>query len=202
MKFQGKYRIETTRLNHYDYSHNGAYFVTICTHNHIHYFGKIVNGAMQLSDIGNIATACWKYIPDHFSFVNLGPWIIMPNHVHGILMFHHPTSDTPGVTRNKNVGTHDGNAGTHNANVETPKLGVSTTIGNTAHVNTFWKSGNLGVVINQYKRACTIKSRAINPNFAWQSRFYDRIIRNENELRPIEHYIITNPYRWNHHAAQ
>ncbi|HOR43161.1 MAG TPA: hypothetical protein PK624_00005, partial [Spirochaetota bacterium] len=95
----------------------------------------------------------------------LGEWIIMPNHVHGII------SIVPGV--------------------QTPKLGVCT-----PGTNTNWKSGSLGVIINQYKRACTINIRKLLPDFSWQARFHDHIIRNNDELHRIEKYIIENPVNW------
>jgi putative transposase len=60
----------------------------------------------------------------------------------------------------------------------------------------YWKPESLGVIINQYKGACTIKSRKINPNFAWQSRFYEHVIRNEEDLFSISEYIIYNPQTW------
>ena len=85
-KFQNKYRISSTRLKKWDYGWNAPYFVTICTKNMEHYFGKIVDGEMRLSDIGGIAQQCWCEIPDHFPFVILDAFVIMPNHVHGIII--------------------------------------------------------------------------------------------------------------------
>ena len=84
--FKNKYRIRSTRLQNWDYSSNGNYFITICTKNRHHYFGKIIDGKMQLSDIGIIAERYWNEIPNHFSCVILDEFIIMPNHIHGILV--------------------------------------------------------------------------------------------------------------------
>ena len=84
--FQNKYRIKSTRLQGYDYSRDGYYFVTICTYKHIEFFGKIVNQKMVLSQIGKIAHYFWLNIPNHFQFVILDKFIIMPNHVHGIII--------------------------------------------------------------------------------------------------------------------
>jgi REP element-mobilizing transposase RayT len=78
--------------------------------------------------------------------------------------------------------------------VETPKLGVSTE--NSGNKIMKWKPGNLGVIINQYKRICTIYARKINPDFAWQSRFYEHIIRNEKSYNKISEYIHNNPLKW------
>ncbi len=172
-KFQNKYRIETTRLPDWNYGSNGAYFITICTKNKLYYFGEIIDDKMNLYEIGKLAKKYWYEIPKHFPFVRLGAFIVMPNHVHGIIII-----DKPDDKRIENID---------DDNVETPKLGVSTPK---------WKSGTIGVIINQYKRIVTINARKINPNFAWQSRFYEHIIRNEKSLSKIENYIINNPLKW------
>ncbi len=85
-KFKNKYRIESARLYGYDYGQNGAYFITICTKNRIHHFGEISNGKMDLTEIGKCARECWSNIPQHFPFVELGEFIVMPNHVHGVIV--------------------------------------------------------------------------------------------------------------------
>ncbi len=73
------------RLYDYDYSSQGAYFVTICTHQRQHLFGKIVDETMNRNAWGNVARDYWQFIPDHFSHVKLDAFVVMPNHVHGIL---------------------------------------------------------------------------------------------------------------------
>jgi len=85
-KFKNKYRIETTRLRSWNYAWNGAYFITICTRNWEHYLGEIKNGEMCLTKIGTIAHKYWQGIPVHFPFVKLGEFVVMPNHVHGIII--------------------------------------------------------------------------------------------------------------------
>jgi|UPI00082B099F REP element-mobilizing transposase RayT len=84
-KYKGKYRIDTTRAKWWDYSQNGTYFITLNTLNRERFFGIISKGKMNLSNIGKIAQHCWEEIPNHFPFVNLGAFVIMPDHVHGIL---------------------------------------------------------------------------------------------------------------------
>ncbi len=84
--FKNKYRIPTFRLQKWDYSRNGYYFVTICVKNLDSVFGRFEHGKMILSDIGKIAEQCWREIPVHFPFVILDEFIIMPNHVHGIIL--------------------------------------------------------------------------------------------------------------------
>lgn len=170
-KFQNKYRIESARLPNWDYGGNGAYFVTICTKNRICWFGDVVDGKMVLNDLGKIANDCWLEIPEHFPFVKLGRHVVMPNHVHGIVVI--------------------------DKSVETPDSGVSTTIsGKTAAASEKWKPGTLGVILNQYKRAVTIGCRKIYADFAWQSRFHDHIIRDDESFHRISEYIKNNPSNW------
>ena len=85
-KFQNKYRIPSSRLQTWDYGTNGAYFITICTQNREHFFGVVQNGTMQLSETGKIAEQLWIEIPNQFPFIELGNFVVMPNHVHGILI--------------------------------------------------------------------------------------------------------------------
>jgi putative transposase len=73
------------RLKGYDYTQPGAYFVTLCHHERMPLFGEIVNGEMRLNDIGRVAERCWLDIPSDFPHVALDAFVIMPNHVHGIL---------------------------------------------------------------------------------------------------------------------
>ncbi len=89
-KWDNKYRIPTTRAAWWDYAKGGVYFITICTHNRIPHFGNYVNGQMRLTTAGAIAQGFWYEIPQHFPFVTLGNFIIMPNHLHGILIINFP----------------------------------------------------------------------------------------------------------------
>lgn len=163
-KFKNKYRIESARLRNWDYSSDGTYFITIMTKNRQCFWGEINSGKMILNDLGTIIQRNWDEIPHHFPFIKLDEMIVMPNHIHGILM------------------------------IETPNLGVSAI--KNANNQKQWKPGTIGVVINQFKRICTINSRKINPEFGWQSRFHDHIIRNDNDLNRIRKYIKDNPQMW------
>jgi putative transposase len=78
---------KSPRLKDYDYSQSGAYFVTICTHQRKYLFGDIQNSLMSLSGVGQIAAECWAAIPTHYPDVELDAFVVMPNHVHGILLF-------------------------------------------------------------------------------------------------------------------
>lgn len=85
-KFKGKYRIPSARLQTWDYGWDGAYFITICTKNRINYFGRITNRKMELSHIGIVADILWYEIKNHAERLELGAFVVMPNHVHGILI--------------------------------------------------------------------------------------------------------------------
>ncbi len=218
LKFKNKYRIPSNRLKNWDYSNNAAYFITICTQNREHYFGEIKNGEMHLNELGENAIRFWLDIPKHFPFIELGNFVVMPNHTHGILIIDKTPNNTNngcGITENVLGNGRDG------GNVDTPKLGVSTAYPSTpspSHVssntristkhietkkpknvgkNEQWKPGTIGVIINQYKRIVTIFNRKINPDFKWQSNYHDHIIRNTLSFENIQNYIEKNPSKWN-----
>ena len=83
-------RRRSIRLQGYDYSQPGAYFVTICTHNRVSLFGDIVNGEMRMNDAGRAAEECWSAIPEHFHRTQLDEFVIMPNHIHGLVIILDP----------------------------------------------------------------------------------------------------------------
>ena len=85
-KYRNKYRIESARKPGWDYRNAGAYFITICTHNRVHHFGECKNGKMKLSTIGAIVQGFWFEIPKHAENVRLGEFVVMPNHLHGVLI--------------------------------------------------------------------------------------------------------------------
>jgi putative transposase len=96
-KFDDRYRIPSARLPKWDYGCRGTYFVTICTLNRMHYFGEIVEHKMQLTEIGKIASQEWKKIPELRPDMNieLGSYVVMPNHFHGIIHIGHNPYNTP-----------------------------------------------------------------------------------------------------------
>src|SRR6056297_360165 len=137
-KFKGKYRIESARLQNWDYGWNALYFVTICTKNRECFFGEIQDGKMEFSKIGEKAGKFWLEIPEHFPFVKLDVHVVMPNHVHGIIIIDKPDDgQNDGKNKKRITGQNDGNNIDANVerdvgrdegrNVETPKLCVSTT---------------------------------------------------------------------------
>ena len=162
------------RLKEYDYSNSGYYYVTICTKNKNNYFGEVVDGKMKLAGIGNIAENFWLKIPDTYNNVILDEWIIMPNHIHGIIVIQN-------IMNNRG----DSNCKDRNAPRHVP-TGLQPLCKN-----------SLSSIINHYKgnvkRWCNKNGYE---NFSWQSRIFDHIIRNEKSLFNIRKYIINNPINW------
>ncbi len=173
--FKNKYRVESTRLPAWNYSSAGYYYVTICTKDRAHFLGDVRTGDVALTEIGEIVAEEWLKTEIVRPNVKLDEWIIMPNHLHGILLITHQIK-----------------------NVETPRRGVSTP----QHTKTLaaskkWAANTLGSIIGQFKGKCTKRIRAQGFNeFAWQMRFFDRIIRSEEALYKARHYIASNPVNW------
>jgi len=174
--YQNKYKTQSVRHKNWDYSQNGYYFVTICTKDMQEFFGEISDGEMNLFEIGKIVNEYWQEIPKHFPFVKLHEYIVMPNHIHGIVEINKDESDTH-VRRDKAVPRLY--AGKH------PKMSKISP-----------KPGSLSVIIGSFK---SVVSKMVNQrhlNFQWQSSLYDRIIRDETALGKIREYIERNPKFW------
>jgi len=195
--YKGKYRIESTRLRNWNYASNGSYFITICTLNRLSYFGDIVNGKMILSEIGKTAYRCWQEIPSHFPFVLLDSFIIMPNHVHGIIVIKKSNDKT-----NNHMGLFAGSPVETHTLVETQDLAslAKKRIQPKNQTETKNKYGpqsrNIGSIIRGFKIGVTMQAKKNNIPFGWQSRFFDHIIRNYQDLRRIRKYIQNNPCAW------
>ena len=173
-KYQNKYQNESARLSNWDYGADGAYFVTICTKNREPYFGEILNtDRIELSEIGKYVHKCWHDIPLHFPFVQLDEFIVMPDHVHGILFINKQNINC--IT----VGTQ------YVASLQQQQQ------------NKFGpQSQNLASIIRGFKIGITKYARINKMKFYWQSRYYDHIIRNDFELERIRKYIMENPSHW------
>ena len=160
------------RLPGFDYSGEGEYFVTICTANHREYFGEIVKGKMILSEMGELVDKIWTAIPAKFENVWLDAYQVMPDHLHGIIILkegEHLINQMP-TSIQKPIF----NSGINNNPMES--MGAS-----------------LGKIIRWFKGRLKYESKKINPDFKWQSRFYDRIIRDDKEFYFISEYIANNP---------
>jgi len=187
-KFKNKYRIPSARHPYWDYRWPGAYFITICTQNRVHYFGKINNGKMVLSNVGVIADILWHEIPHHAPNVELGAFVVMPNHVHGILILTENGNDND----NDNVET--GHALSLPTDIPTDiftEKPIEKTIGQQRFQNI--GKNSISSIVGSYKSAVTKHAHRLGLEFAWQTRFYDHIIRDTKSFQNITRYIINNP---------
>jgi putative transposase len=195
-----KFNRRSTRLRGYDYTQSGACFVTICANENdipivcrgdacvalnlssntdpntgpkpTDVFGHIDNGRMIQNHAGRIIEQSWLAIPDHFLSVVLDEFVVMPNHVHGILI----------IDDNDNIRA------THASPLQIK-----------SNSNTGPKPGSVGAVVGAFKSATTKQinqARSTPGAKVWQRNYHDRIIRNDDELNRIREYIINNPANW------
>ena len=202
-KFQNKYRIPSARLPNWDYGWAAAYFITICTKDRECFFGDIVNGEMNLSKVGVIADVLWYEIKNHAKNIELGEFVVMPNHVHGIIVL------------NGNDVTNDGDftvETTHALSLQSPQLEQPEPLNpfdppeqsqqpetpKTIAQQRFQNQGTntISSIIGGYKSAITKHANRLKLDFVWQSRFHDHIIRDEQSFQTISNYILNNPKNW------
>ena len=132
---------------------------------------------MYLNEIGKIADQFWADIPNHFQNIELGEFVIMPNHVHGIIIINDSIVET-GHALSLQQQQNSNNKSTHPRFRNQGKNTISAMAGS-------------------FKSAVSKSAHAIDPNFAWQTRFYDHIIRSHDEFVRISNYIANNPANWN-----
>ena len=159
----------------------GRYFLTICTKNKIPWFGRIRNGFVCLSDAGAVAYDEWIMTEHIRSNITLDAFVIMPNHIHGIICINDDDS-------NAEIISH--------AVVETHRRCVSTEIG-LLIPSPRRQPGSLGSIVAQYKSVCTKRIRDMGyGDFGWQTRYYDHILRDQNAVDRVRAYIRDNPWKW------
>ncbi|WP_029038692.1 transposase [Salinimicrobium xinjiangense] len=182
-KFRNKYRISTTRIQTWDYGSNASYFITICTGGRIPFFGKISPGnpQMDLSALGHVAFDLYKNIPSYFSYVVLDEFVIMPDHIHGIITIKKPITDGNCRAAINRTSTND--------DIPMKNGGV------TGNKNPMFHQ-NLSRIIRWFKGRTTFECRKINSDFHWQSGFHEHIIRNSESHQRIKNYIRNNPLNW------
>ena len=204
-KFQNKYRIPSARHPHWDYRWAGAYFITICTQIRIHYFGEIQNGVMNLSNVGVIADILWHEIPHHAKNVELGAFVVMPNHIHGILILTGNDDDTNNDNDNVNVET--GHALSLPPTDTPTDIPTDKSTDKSTEINSIEKTigqqrfqnigkNSISSIVGSYKSAVTKHAHRLGFEFEWQTRFHDHIIRDEKSFNTISNYIINNPVNW------
>jgi putative transposase len=170
------------RLKGYDYAQEGEYYVTLCVQDRELAFGDIKNGRMLLSEIGNIATTCWMEIPLHFPNVLLDEFVIMPDHMHGIVILGNRKKEGENVRRGHTVGTR--HAVSQRESQRFREFGRP-------------EVGSLSTIIGSFKSAVSKRAHVEGySTFAWQSRFYEHIIRDGDDYARIRNYILENVMRW------
>lgn len=162
-------RRKSIRLQGYDYSQAGLYFITVCTHNRMPLFGEIVDGQMQFNKSGIVADEEWRKTEHIRSNIVLHEFVIMPNHVHGIIEL---------------VGAHCMRPECANSDEQPGRVQRAPTVGD---------------VVRGFKSSVTKRLNAISGTSGqrfWQRNYYEHIIRNEDAYLKIAEYIQTNPQRW------
>lgn len=168
MKYNPEYHHRRSiRLQGYDYSQTGIYFVTICTHQRQCLFGEIRNGKMILNQIGKIVTQEWLKSAEIRQEITLDEWIIMPNHLHGIVVINNQLGASLAPLRGDECGKRK------------PKS-LSSFIG-----------GFKSSVTKRIKTICDHSNSVI-----WQRNYYEIIVRDEKQLNQIRQYMINNPQIW------
>ena len=165
-----RHRRRSIRLKGYDYSTAGAYFVTLCVKGRGNLLGDIVDGNIQSNEYGRIVETSWEWLGQQYPYVDLDEWVVMPNHLHGIIVIRDDCSDsriapTP-IAPTRIALTHK----------------------------------PLGRLVGAFKTVSTKEINLIRGTPAatiWQRNYYEHIIRNEGELARIRKYIDENPLKWN-----
>jgi len=170
-------------MPNWDYGSNSSYFITINTADHTCYFGDIIDNKMNHSCSGRIAEDLWKEIPVLFSYAKIDSFVIMPNHIHGIITIDKPSKSfidfktlslISALQIDKISAQHGGITGMKN-----PML-----------------NDNISRIIRWFKGRCSFEIHKIDKNFQWQSRFHDRLIRTPESYGRISRYIENNPANW------
>jgi putative transposase len=172
------------RLKNYDYSKPGYYFVTILTKNRVPYFGVQKGTSVLLSECGEIAKSNLLLLPSSFPHISLDEYIIMPDHIHGILL----------IWNKFPVGDAVGDAAVGDAYMR--PLRESNQTNNQNHYQPNRINMVLSKTIQQYKASVSRHIHKLGlASFQWQRSFYDRIVRDDKSLYYIRRYIIENPWR-------
>ena len=164
------------RLKQHDYTQVGVYFVTLCAHNREYWFGHMDGQEMHRSECGGITADCWQQIPRHFPHVVLDAFVVMPNHLHGIVVID--------ARATHDRATHD--RATHASPLQSVRPAGP-------------GGGSLGAIIGSFKSAVTRQvnvARGEPGPPIWQRNYYEHVVRNKKTLNAIREYILLNPSRW------
>lgn len=181
---------KSIRLKEYDYTNPNWYYITICTHNKEHLFGSVVNNKMKLNEYGKIAEEEWLKTKEIRKNIDLDYYVIMPNHIHGIIIieYNENVRATRWVAPNNDLiipidAKENGEI----------KRGASQRLAPTI------QSNSLGSIIGQFKSVYTKRIKKIgvmNTRPIWQRNYFEHIIRSDNDLHRIRKYIELNPLKW------
>ena len=178
MKYDpNRHHRRSIRLPGYDYSQPGAYFVTICVNQRQCLFGDIVDGQMVLNQYGMVVADTYQWLCQHYSYLHTDEWIVMPNHFHAIMVI--ADKSRRGVSRNA------------------PTINKQQTANNSS--NPIAKRKPLGRLIGAFKTVSTKKINILRDapgTKLWQRNYYEHIIRNQEAMDKIRHYIANNPISW------
>lgn len=177
-------------MNGYDYSQPGAYFVTICTHRRACIFGEVAGATVRLTEAGQITAADWSALPGHYSHLELDVFVVMPNHVHGILI----VKERMLVGNNRDTGTVE-------IGFDRPSLeaGHANETATNATKSDDPRHVTLPQIVGGYISGVTRRINILNNTpgaVIWQRSYHERIIRDENEANRIREYVLTNPSQW------
>jgi REP element-mobilizing transposase RayT len=198
------------RLKGYDYTQAGAYFVTLCARDRACVFGTVVGGEMRLNAYGRKVADCWLWLAEQYPYVVLDEWVVMPNHLHGIIVITDDLDvdglDAGGVGRGGSDGGRGGSrtAPTGPRGISTGQRDTSTgphniPMGAVGPSSVPTQRKPLGRLIGAFK---TVSTRQINDLRAtagaklWQRNYYEHVIRDDSSLQRIREYIANNPARW------
>lgn len=170
------------RLPNYDYTQAGAYYLTIVTHNRESLFGEVVDGEMKLSVFGQIAQREWERLPKRFKPIELGAFVVMPDHVHGIIILHNGR------------GTADFSK---QDDLQVPRRAPTSP----TTTERFGKPvpDSIPTIIRSYKSAVALRvnyARSGDSKPIWQKNYYEHVIRDERDLQAKWDYIEANPANW------
>ena len=190
------------RLKDYDYSQPGVYFVTICTENRDFYLGNIVDGIMISFPISEIVRKIWLEIPETFQCVDLDAFIIMPNHVHGIIIIHKECRDLIHQTRRNNSKSICRGFINQTHIKDCKNDSKVDLINKTPTKMKNWilmqnSKRTIGRIVRYFKAKSTkIIHDGCFSSYQWQRNYYEHVVRSSRELNSIREYIINNPIKW------
>jgi REP element-mobilizing transposase RayT len=184
-----KHHRRSIRLKDYDYAQAGAYFVTIVIRDPELSLGNIVDGEMRLNEFGAIVQSCWDDLPAHYPHVEMDAFVVMPNHVHGVVVINEPDERRGAVSApGDDVVINPDGTTTANVGGETPPL-----------PNAASYQPTLGQIVGYFKYQSTKRInelRGTQGTTIWQRNYFEHIIRNEKDLAHIRQYIDDNPANW------